>query len=79
MTVRSERVVSVQCDGVRSPVATARLTELSVRVLGALRVKHAMVSITLVSARAMATLNRTHLGHPRSDGRDHLRAWPSRG
>lgn len=63
MTARSERVVSVQCDGVRSPVATARLTDLSVRVLGALRVKHAMVSITLVSARAMASLNRTHLGH----------------
>jgi probable rRNA maturation factor len=59
----AERVVSVQCDGVRSPVAVARLHELAVRVLGALRVKHAMVSITLVSARAMARLNRTHLGH----------------
>jgi probable rRNA maturation factor len=63
MTRRPERVVSVQCDGVRSPVAAARLSELAVRVLGALRVKHAMISITLVSARAMATLNRTHLGH----------------
>lgn len=63
MTARSERVVSVQCDGVRSPVAVSRLSDLSVAVLGALRVKHAMVSITLVNARAMATLNRTHLGH----------------
>ncbi len=63
MTRRPERVVSVQCDGVRSPVAPARLSELAVRVLGAQRVKHAMISITLVSARAMATLNRTHLDH----------------
>lgn len=59
----AERAVSVQADGVRSPVAVARLAELSRKVLGALRVPRAMLSITLVDARSMARLNRTHLGH----------------
>lgn len=63
MSSTPERAVSVQTDGVRSAVATARLAELSRRVLGALRVKRAMLSITLVSARTMARLNRAHLGH----------------
>lgn len=58
-----ERAVHVQTDGVRTPVAAARLVELSRRVLGAIGVKRALISITLVGAREMARLNRTHLGH----------------
>ena len=57
------RAVSVQSDGVRSPVAAERLAELARGVLGALKVRHAMLSITLVSARAIAALNKQHLGH----------------
>ncbi|MEO7520983.1 MAG: rRNA maturation RNase YbeY [Gemmatimonas sp.] len=60
---KPSRAVSVQTDGVRTPVATARLSELARGVLAAIRVKHAMLSITLVSARAIAILNRRHLGH----------------
>ncbi len=47
----------------RSPVATARLARLAQQVLQALKVRHALVSITLVAPAAMAKLNRQHLGH----------------
>lgn len=57
------RVVAVECDGVRIPVATERLAELSRQVLRALKVPRAMLSITFVSARSSAQLNRKHLGH----------------
>lgn len=57
------RRVTVSCDGVRTPVATARLADLSRRVLQAEGVPHAALSITLVSARAMTRLNVQHLGH----------------
>jgi probable rRNA maturation factor len=63
MTRSSERAVSVQGDGVRSPVATGKLAELARRTLTAQRVPRAMISITLVSERTMAQLNRQHLGH----------------
>jgi len=63
MRVATDRAVSVQVDGVRTPVATARLAALSQRVLGAQHVTRAMLSVTLVSRRAMARLNRAHLGH----------------
>ena len=59
----SERAVAVQSAGVRSPVALAKLAELSRRVLAAQRVARAMISITFVGERAMARLNREHLGH----------------
>ncbi|BAH38755.1 hypothetical protein GAU_1713 [Gemmatimonas aurantiaca T-27] len=57
------RAVAVECDGVRIPVAAARLAELSRQVLRAGKVARAMLSITFVTSRAMATLNRQHLGH----------------
>ncbi|HEY0931504.1 MAG TPA: rRNA maturation RNase YbeY [Gemmatimonas sp.] len=57
------RAVAVECDGVRIPVATARLAELSRQVLRAGKVARAMLSITFVTSRAMAALNRKHLGH----------------
>ena len=54
---------AVECDGVRIPVASSRLADLSRHVLRALRVPRAMLSITFVSPRVMASLNRQHLGH----------------
>ena len=57
------RAVSVQSDGTRSPVAAARLAELSRRVLAAQRVPRALLSVTMVTARAMASLNPAHPGH----------------
>lgn len=61
--VVAERAVAVQADDVRAPVAVARLSALSRDVLRALRVPRAMLSITLVSSRVMAKLNREHLQH----------------
>ena len=63
MTRGSERAVSVQGDGVRSPVSTERLAELARRTLAAQRIPRAMLSITLVGERRMAQLNKQHLGH----------------
>ncbi len=57
------RAVSVQADGVRVPVAGDRFIELSRNVLRALKVPRAMISVTFVSTRTSATLNRRHLGH----------------
>ncbi len=55
--------VVVSLDGVQSPIATTRLEDLGRRVLAAEKVPRAMLSITLVSTRTMARLNREHLGH----------------
>jgi rRNA maturation RNase YbeY len=63
MTSVGERAVAVSVDDGRSPVAPARLSHLSRQVLGALRVPRALISITLIGRRAMAKLNREHLGH----------------
>ena len=57
------RAVSVQSQNVRVPVAADRLVELSRSVLRALTVPRAMISVTFVSSRTSATLNRRHLGH----------------
>lgn len=57
------RAVSVQADGIRVPVAADRLVELSRQVLRALKVPRAMISVTFVSSRTSAALNRRHLGH----------------
>lgn len=57
------RAVAVECDGVRIPVATERLAELSRQVLRALKVPRAMLSITFVAPRTSARLNKQHLGH----------------
>lgn len=57
------RAIAVECDGTRIPVATDKLAELSRQVLRALRVPRAMLSITFVSPRKSALLNKRHLGH----------------
>ncbi|HVE79742.1 MAG TPA: rRNA maturation RNase YbeY [Gemmatimonadaceae bacterium] len=56
--------VDVSVDGRRSPLAAARVAEIARATLRAERVRDAMVSIALVPARAMAALNRRHLGRP---------------
>ena len=55
--------VHVSADGVRLPLARARVSAIARRVLAAEGVREAMVSITFLGTRAMAALNRKHLGH----------------
>jgi len=55
--------VTVQCDGVRIPVARARCADAAVRVLRAERATRTLLSVTFVNRRAIAALNRRHLGH----------------
>jgi probable rRNA maturation factor len=55
--------VHVSADGVRLPLARSRVGEIARRVLASEGVREAMVSITFLGTRAMAALNRKHLGH----------------
>ncbi len=55
--------VSVASDGVRVAVASVRVAELARHVLKALGIRQAMLSITFVTPRNIARLNRLHLGH----------------
>jgi probable rRNA maturation factor len=57
------RIVDVTADGVRVPVARARVAALAARVLRAEKVRDAMVSIAFVSDREIAALNWRHLRH----------------
>ena len=57
------RFVEVAADGVRIPLARARVTAVARRVLRAEGVRDARVSITFVSARRIAALNWRHLRH----------------
>jgi probable rRNA maturation factor len=57
------RVVEVAVDGVRIPVARARVAEVADGVLRAERVRDAILSVAFVTDRRIATLNRKHLGH----------------
>jgi rRNA maturation RNase YbeY len=54
--------VHVSVEGVRIPLARARVSEIARCVLKAERVADALLSITFVGTRAMAGLNRRHLG-----------------
>jgi probable rRNA maturation factor len=55
--------VVVNREGLRVPVASARLGDAVMRVLRSHTVRAAMVSVTLMPPRQMAALNRKHLGH----------------
>ena len=55
--------VSVNADGVRSPVARAKLADVARMALHAEGARAAMVSVTLLSSAAMARLNERHLKH----------------
>ena len=60
---RALLAVSVEADRLRSPVASERLVKVAQESLRALKVKHALLSITLVTPRAIAAVNKKHLGH----------------
>ncbi len=55
--------VAVQAEGVRCPVALARLECVGALVLRAEKAGAALLSITLVTRRRIAAMNRRHLGH----------------
>jgi probable rRNA maturation factor len=55
--------IAVESQGVRSPLALARMQAIAASVLRAERVTDGMLSVTCVDARRMAVLNREHLGH----------------
>lgn len=57
------RSITVNAEGLKLPVAAARLRAAADTVLGAERVRHAMVSITMLTPRRMAAMNRKHLDH----------------
>ena len=56
-------VVHVTTAEVRVPVGRARIARAVEAVLRAERIRDAQVSVTFVTDRAMAKLNRTHLAH----------------
>ena len=56
-------VVDVALEGVRVPIARARIADIARNVLRAERVHDALLSITFVADRRMAALNREYLGH----------------
>ena len=60
---RATLAVTVNREGLRVPVAAARLGDAVTTVLRAEKVKHAMVSLTLLTPARMARLNMRHLGH----------------
>ena len=61
---RPERLaVDVAVHGIRTPIDAPRLTRLARYVLRAERRRDAMISIALVSSRAIAALNTRYLGH----------------
>ncbi len=55
--------VDVSAEGVRSPLSRMRAIDIATRTLRKEGINHAMVSIAFVSSRAIATLNKRHLGH----------------
>ena len=56
-------VVEVDEDGVRTPLSRRRVAEIARAVLRAETVGDARLSISFVSNRRIAALNRRHLGH----------------
>lgn len=55
--------VDVSSEAVRSPLGAERVREIAQRALRRCGVRDALVSIAFVSRRAIAKLNREHLGH----------------
>ena len=55
--------VDVSSESVRSPLGAERVREIARRALKACGVRDALVSVAFVSRRAIAKLNREHLGH----------------
>jgi len=57
------RSVDVALEGVRIPLARDRIAAIADGTLRAERVKDALLSITFVTPRRIAAINREHLGH----------------
>lgn len=55
--------VDVSADNIRVPLARTRVGEIARKVLVAEGIRDALLSITFLGRRAMARLNRRHLGH----------------
>ena len=55
-------IVDVGCEGVRVPVGRARVAAAVRSVLEAEGVREALISVAFLDRRAMAALNRRHLG-----------------
>ena len=55
-------IVDVASDGVRSPIGRERVAGIVRTVLHAEGIDDALISVAFVSRRAMAALNRKHLG-----------------
>lgn len=55
--------ITLNAEGLRIPVSADRVRAACAAVLKAEKVRHAMVSLTLLTPRRMAALNRAHLGH----------------
>lgn len=55
--------VVLNAEGLRLPVSASRVRAACTMVLAAQKVKHALVSITMLTPRRMAAMNRKHLGH----------------
>ena len=59
----SALAVAVSRQGVRTAIAERRLAEAARIALRAEKVRHALISITLVTSRRIAALNARHLDH----------------
>lgn len=59
----SRLAIDVATDGVRLPVSQAKVREAARLVLASQQVRDAMLSFAFLPSRAMARLNREHLGH----------------
>jgi len=55
--------VDVASNGVRAPLSRRRTQEVVQAVLRSEKIRNALVSITFLDRRAMARLNKLHLGH----------------
>ena len=55
--------VDVSADGIRLPIARARIAEIARDVLHGEGVRDALLSIAFVSRARIAAMNREHLGH----------------
>jgi probable rRNA maturation factor len=55
--------VDVSANGIRTPLGRAAIADVARSALRAERVANALVSITLLDRRAIARMNRAHLGH----------------
>ena len=59
----SDLRVVLNAEGLKVPVSAARMRAACTAVLSSQKVRHALVSITLLTPRRMAAMNKKHLDH----------------